>query len=93
VSGQVLKEITSTIALILLNEVDDKSGTGTVTKGAGARVGDNVRKVTTDVSAVVLTPLPGSTPSATTTIQNTAKSVMGAVKSVGASLKNNGNSK
>lgn len=58
VSGKVLKEITSTIAIINITSVDPDSSTGTLSKGGGVRVGDNVRKVTTDVSAVIISPLP-----------------------------------
>jgi curli biogenesis system outer membrane secretion channel CsgG len=55
-SGKVLKELTSTIAIINVTSVDPESSTGNVVKGSGVRVGDTVRKVTTDVSAVIITP-------------------------------------
>lgn len=56
-TGKVLKELTNTIAVINLTSVDPDSSTGNITKGSGVRVGDTVRKVTTDVSAVVLSPV------------------------------------
>jgi hypothetical protein len=56
-SGKVIKKVTSTIAIINITESDAESATGTLAKGAGLRVGDLVRKVTTDVSAIVLTPV------------------------------------
>lgn len=60
-SGRVIKKLTSTIALIDVTEADKESATGSITKGAGVRVGDNIRKVTTDVSAVIITPVGGAT--------------------------------
>lgn len=95
-TGKVLKEITSTVALILLNEVDANSATGSITKGSGVKVGDKVRKVTTDVSAVVLTPLPPATTSPLQHIQNTSATVnkmVNTVKSVGATLKKQNDAK
>ena len=72
VSGAVLKEVTGTIAVIKLSSVDSNNSTGDIVKSTGnVSVGDNVKKVTTDVSAVVLTPL-NSTP-ATTTVATPAK--------------------
>jgi hypothetical protein len=65
VSGKVLKELTSTIAIINVTSVDPESSTGNVVKGTGVRVGDTVRKVTTDVSAVLITPVAGSSPTKT----------------------------
>ncbi|MBI4534191.1 MAG: curli production assembly protein CsgG [Candidatus Melainabacteria bacterium] len=59
-TGKVLKELCATIGVITLSQVDPDSATGTIVRGNGLHVGDNVRKVTTDVSAVVLTPLPSS---------------------------------
>ena len=59
-SGKVLKELTSTIGVVTLNQVDPDSATGVIVRGTGLRVGDTVRKVTTDVSAVVITPIPAS---------------------------------
>jgi curli biogenesis system outer membrane secretion channel CsgG len=56
-SGKVIKEVTGTVAIANITECDADTSTGTVTKGTGARVGDLVKKVTTDVSAIVLTPL------------------------------------
>lgn len=71
VSGKVLKEITGAIAVVKLTQVDSDNSTGEVVKSTGSiSVGDNVKKVTTDVSAIVLTPLnsaaaSSSSPSAT----------------------------
>jgi curli biogenesis system outer membrane secretion channel CsgG len=65
-SGKVLKELSNTIAVITLNQVDPDSATGNIVKGTGVRVGDSVRKVTTDVSAILIQPVPG-TESGTTT--------------------------
>lgn len=66
VSGRVIKEVMSTIGVIKLKQVDSDNSTGSVVKSSGSLlVGDNVRKITTDVSAIVLTPLPSS--SSTTT--------------------------
>lgn len=60
-TGKVLKELTATVGVITLKQVDNDNATGTVVRGSGIRVGDSVRKVTTDVSAVVLTPLTDAT--------------------------------
>ena len=66
VSGRIIKEVTGAVAVIKLSQVDKDNSTGEVVKSTGnVSVGDNVKKVTTDVSAVVLTPLnSGSTTSA-----------------------------
>ncbi len=53
-TGNVIKEIMNTVAEITLKEVDDTSSTGDIIKGAGVKIGDTVKMVTTDVSAVVL---------------------------------------
>ncbi|MCC6978426.1 MAG: curli production assembly protein CsgG [Candidatus Melainabacteria bacterium] len=58
VTGKVLKEMSSTIALIKIREVAQDNATGDITKGSGVKVGDSVKKVTTDVTAVIITPLP-----------------------------------
>ncbi|MBX9688951.1 MAG: hypothetical protein K2X27_19745 [Candidatus Obscuribacterales bacterium] len=66
VSGKVLKEVTGTIAVIKLTQVDSDNSTGDIVKSTGnVSVGDNVKKVSTDVSAIVLTPLNNSTPAST----------------------------
>lgn len=68
VSGKVLKEVTGTVAVIKLTQVENDNATAEIVKSTGnVNVGDNVKKVTTDVSAVVLTPLgnSGSTKPAT----------------------------
>jgi curli biogenesis system outer membrane secretion channel CsgG len=59
-SGKVIKELTATIGVVTLTQVDPDSATGNVIKGGGLRVGDNVRKVTTDVSAVIIQSMPGA---------------------------------
>jgi curli biogenesis system outer membrane secretion channel CsgG len=66
-SGRVIKEVSSTIGIVNIVETDSDSATGNVAKGGGLRVGDVVKKVTTDVSAIVITPLgSGSGNTATT---------------------------
>lgn len=63
-TGKVLKTLTNTIAVITLDSVDKDSASGSVVKGSGARVGDSVKKVTMDVSAIVVAPVPGADPGA-----------------------------
>lgn len=63
VSGKVLKQLTNTIAVVNISSVDADSATGDIIKGGGAQVGDTVKKVTTDVSAVVLAPSAGGSSS------------------------------
>lgn len=58
--SKVIKKVTNTIAIINVTEADKDNSTGTITKGSGLRVGDLVKKVTTDVSAIVLTPIGGA---------------------------------
>ncbi len=58
VTGKTLKEMSSTIALIKIKEVNQDNSTGDITKGGGVKVGDAVKKVTTDVTAIVISPLP-----------------------------------
>lgn len=70
-SGKVLKELTNTIAIIKLSTVEKDNSTGSIVKGSGVRVGDNVNKVTTDVSAIVLQPVPGDTPPTTRSLSAT----------------------
>lgn len=82
VSGKVLKELTSTVAVITLTSVDPDSATGNVIKGTDVRVGDTVRKVTTDVSAVII-----QAPQATTTPMATPVRSTAASKSVSATVK------
>jgi curli biogenesis system outer membrane secretion channel CsgG len=68
VSGKVLKEITGAIAVVKLTQVESDNSTGDIIKSTGTvAVGDNVKKVTTDVSAVVLTPLNTNSGSGSTT--------------------------
>lgn len=52
-SGRVLKTLTNTVAIIHIDSAEPDMSTGTLTKGS-AVVGDTVKKVTTDVSAVIL---------------------------------------
>jgi len=63
-SGKVLKSISNTVAVINVSEVDANSATGNVVKGNGVKVGDDVRKVTTDVTAVVIQAPPSAASSA-----------------------------
>ena len=58
-NGKVIKQLTNTIAVITLDSVDKDSSSGNVVKGSGVRVGDAVKKVSMDVSAVVVAPVPG----------------------------------
>jgi len=77
-TGKVIKEMSNTVAIVKLSEIDVQSSTGDIIKGSGVRVGDTVRKVTTDVSAVLLSP-PTSDPSSTTSI---TKSTVNVIKNV-----------
>jgi curli biogenesis system outer membrane secretion channel CsgG len=61
-TGKVLKTLSNTIAVLNLDAVDKDSATGSVVKGSGAKVGDTVKKVTMDVSAIVVAPVPGADP-------------------------------
>lgn len=56
-SGKVIKELTNTLAIVNITDCDPESATGNLTKGSGVKVGDKVKKVSTDVSAIVLTPI------------------------------------
>jgi uncharacterized protein (DUF2342 family) len=68
-TGKVLKEISNTLAVVTLSQVDDSSSSGNIVKGAGVRVGDQVKKVTTDVSGIILSaPDPSASMSATGTV-------------------------
>jgi curli biogenesis system outer membrane secretion channel CsgG len=75
-TGKVLKELSNTIAVVTVSDVDTNSSTGTVTKGSGVKVGDSVSKVTTEVSGIIVSPPPGTTstpaaPAATATPTST----------------------
>jgi curli biogenesis system outer membrane secretion channel CsgG len=59
-TGKVIKEVSNTIAVLNVDDVDKESSTASLVKGSGVRVGDAVKKVTTDVSAVVIAPSAGS---------------------------------
>ena len=77
-TGKVIKTISNTIAVITLDSVEKDSATGTVTKGSGVTVGDAVKKVSMDVSAIVVTPVAGK--AATTTLSTTGKVLNQAAK-------------
>lgn len=64
-TGEVIKEVYVQIAIINLKQVDKDNSTGTITRGGSVKVGDTVKKVTTDVTAIVLTPVPGAEGSGT----------------------------
>lgn len=67
-TGKVIKEVTSPVAIITLTEVDSSTSTGNVDRGSSLAVGDNVKKLsaTTDVSAILLTPVSTGTSSTNT---------------------------
>ena len=77
-TGKVIKELSNTVAVINLDDVDASSSTGSIVKGSGVRVGDAVKKVTTDVSAIVIAPAPGmgSDPSSVTRTFNATGTVL-----------------
>jgi curli biogenesis system outer membrane secretion channel CsgG len=81
-SGKVIKTLTNTIAVLNIDAVEKDSATGSIVKGSGARVGDAVKKVSMEVSAIVVSPVPGGDPmgrsmNATGTIlKNGAKNVI-----------------
>jgi hypothetical protein len=90
-TGKVIKTLTNTIAVLNIDAVDKDSSTGSIVKGSGARVGDAVKKVSMEVSAIVVSPVPGSDPISTsrslnatgTILKNGAKNVIKeAVRSV-----------
>jgi curli biogenesis system outer membrane secretion channel CsgG len=70
-TGKVLKELTNTIAVITLSDVDKDSATGSISQGSGVKVGDTVKKVTTSVSAIVIKPVPGDSSATVTTATET----------------------
>jgi curli biogenesis system outer membrane secretion channel CsgG len=82
VSGKTLKELTNTIAIINITQADKDSSTGSIVKGAGVRVGDNIKKVTTEVSSVVITPVGGSLSSAATRTMNATGTLLDKAKHV-----------
>lgn len=84
-TGKVIKQIKNTVAVITLDSVDKESSTGNIVKGSGVRVGDSVKKVSMEVSAIVVSPVGGTSEpagmsrsmSATgTIINNAAKQVI-----------------
>ena len=90
-TGKVIKTLTNTIAVLNIDAVEKDSSTGSIVKGSGARVGDAVKKVSMEVSAIVVSPVPGSDPSSVgrsfnatgTILKNGAKNVIKeAVRSV-----------
>jgi len=72
-TGKVLKELCNTVAVITLADVDKDSATGTVTKGSGVKLGDTVKKITTEVSAVLLSPSQPENTSTSRVTQTTNK--------------------
>ena len=66
VTGKVLKELSNTIAVLSVTEVDNESSTAIIAKGSGVQVGDSVSKVTTEVSAIVLAPASNNSKTAIT---------------------------
>jgi curli biogenesis system outer membrane secretion channel CsgG len=68
-TGKVLKELSNTIAVVTLNDVDASVSTGNIIKGSGVRVGDTIRKVTTDVSAVIVNAPMGVVDTGTTLVK------------------------
>jgi curli biogenesis system outer membrane secretion channel CsgG len=78
-TGKVIKEMSNTVAIVKLSEIDTTSSTGDIIKGSGVRVGDTVRKVTTDVSAVLLSP-PQADPASQTSITKSTVNVIRTVK-------------
>lgn len=75
VTGKVLKELSKTVAVITISDVDAASATGTITKGADVRVGDSVNKAKSEISSIIIEP----TQSVTTT-NNSLSSSSGATK-------------
>ena len=65
VTNKTIKELVNTVAVIKISAVDPTSSTGDIVKGAGVAVGDSVKKVTTDVSAIVIKSVGGSIPVST----------------------------
>jgi curli biogenesis system outer membrane secretion channel CsgG len=55
-SGAVLKEVKNTIAVIKVSEVDKGSSTGSLIRGAGVKVGDDVKKSSSDLTTIVIAP-------------------------------------
>lgn len=80
-TGKVIKTMSNTVSVITLDSVDKDSSTGNVVKGVVPRQGDIVKKVSMDVSAIVVAPVPGSEPTRTmnatgTIINDSAKRLM-----------------
>lgn len=75
VTGNVLKELSKTIAIVSVTEVDASSSTGTVTKGDGVQVGDSVKKATGDISTISVEPIPVDTKTTTTSVTKTPTTV------------------
>jgi hypothetical protein len=59
-TNKVLKELSNNIAILDITSVDPTTATGSIIKGGGVRVGDSVKKVSTEVAAIVITPVPGT---------------------------------
>ncbi len=73
VTGNVIKELSKTIAIITISDVDKTSATGTITKGSDVKVGDAVHKFTTDVSAVIIEAPQANAPVTKSPIASTTK--------------------
>lgn len=56
-TGAVLKELSNTIAVIKISDVDKSSSTGSIVKGNGVRVGDDVKKTSTDLASITVQPV------------------------------------
>lgn len=78
-SGKVLKELSNTIAVITISTVDNDSSTGSIVRGAGVRVGDAVKKVSTEVSAILVQPIPGDTQAGVTPTPTRSLSTTGTI--------------
>lgn len=72
-SGKVIKELNATVGVIRLTQVESDNATGEIVRGNALQVGDNVRKVQTDVSAIVLTPLNDTSSGAAAGLKKTTK--------------------
>ncbi len=75
-TGKVIKTLTNTIAVLNVDAVDKDSSTGSIVKGAGARVGDAVKKVSMEVSAIVVAPVPGGDPSSVSRSLNASGTIL-----------------
>jgi len=83
-SGKVIKEVTNIVAVVTLNQVDDTSASGNIVKGNDVRLGDQVRKLSTDITSIVI-----SSPSTAAAVvpSNRSMSVTGKTLSSGKKTK------